>query len=131
MNQRGVEGGEAALPPGPVADAPYVVLRHTGQRRGAAGGDHYDLLVDLAAGGAQRRVWTWRIFNPIEHWGPETPAERIADHRIMYMTYEGEISGGRGAVRRVAAGTAVLEWREQGLILVRLGGLGASLRLPM
>jgi hypothetical protein len=31
-------------------------------------------------------------------------AERLADHRAAYLTYEGEISGGRGSVRRVAEG---------------------------
>ena len=33
-------------------------------------------------------------------------AERIADHRRVYLTYEGEISGGRGQVRRIDAGAA-------------------------
>lgn len=32
-------------------------------------------------------------------------AERIADHRREYLSYEGEVSGGRGRVQRVAEGT--------------------------
>ena len=31
-------------------------------------------------------------------------AERIGDHRLAYLEFEGEISGGRGSVTRVAAG---------------------------
>ena len=31
-------------------------------------------------------------------------ARRIADHRPIYLTYEGPISRGRGSVRRLAAG---------------------------
>lgn len=31
-------------------------------------------------------------------------AERLADHRREYLTYEGPVSGGRGRVRRVAEG---------------------------
>ncbi|MFT5422297.1 MAG: hypothetical protein ACI89L_000054 [Phycisphaerales bacterium] len=33
-------------------------------------------------------------------------AERIADHRAVYLDYEGPVSGGRGRVTRLASGTA-------------------------
>lgn len=33
------------------------------------------------------------------------PAERLADHRREYLTYEGPISGGRGTVSRWDEGT--------------------------
>jgi len=36
---------------------------------------------------------------------------RLPDHRRLYLTYEGEIGGGRGHVRRVARGVC-LEWIE-------------------
>lgn len=32
-------------------------------------------------------------------------AERLADHRLAYLEYEGPVSGGRGSVRRLDAGT--------------------------
>lgn len=35
-----------------------------------------------------------------------TPATRIADHRIDYLTYEGPVSNDRGWVRRVREGEA-------------------------
>jgi hypothetical protein len=32
-------------------------------------------------------------------------AERLADHRLTYLDYEGPVSGDRGSVRRLDAGT--------------------------
>lgn len=46
-------------------------------------------------------------------------AERTPDHRNVYLAYEGEISGGRGSVRRVAAWQVrVVEWTDETLVLV-------------
>ena len=101
----------------------YVVLHHTGVVP-----EHYDLMVQLP--GAEKLV-TWRILTPPEAWGANPPvAERIADHRVAYLTYEGEISGGRGRVKRVAAGngtlTTALEWMQ-----LRIeGNLACSMSLP-
>ncbi|HVS71248.1 MAG TPA: hypothetical protein VHQ47_08335 [Phycisphaerae bacterium] len=134
MNERGVERGNAVSQGWRSAEAPYMVLRHTGG--GGGEGDHYDLLIDGAGtgGGAdERRVWTWRIFVEPAKWGPQTPAERIADHRVLYMTYEGAVSGGRGEVRRIAGGIARLEAAREGMWEVRLCGIGEGgvrLRLP-
>ena len=75
----------------------YVVLHHTGVVP-----EHYDLMIQLPGG---ERLMTWRILTPPETWGREMPAaERLADHRLAYLTYEGPISGGRGQVKRVAEG---------------------------
>lgn len=50
-------------------------------------------------------------------------AQRIADHRRLYLDYEGPVSGGRGSVRRLAAGWMRIEQSSpQSLILAgRLG----------
>ena len=40
--------------------------------------------------------------------GAKAEVQRIADHRKIYMEYEGEISGGRGTVKRVAEGLATV-----------------------
>ncbi len=52
-------------------------------------------------------------------------AERIADHRRLYLDYEGPISGGRGEVRRIAAGDAeiVTETGESLEVRIRFPGL--------
>jgi hypothetical protein len=58
---------------------------------------HYDLLIQVGAA-----AWTWRLPSPP---GPEpVPAERIAEHRLYYLDYEGEVSGGRGRVARIDGG---------------------------
>jgi hypothetical protein len=50
-------------------------------------------------------------------------AERIGDHRRLYLDYEGPISGGRGSVRRVAEGQAeiVAETGDSLAVRVRFG----------
>jgi hypothetical protein len=49
---------------------------------------------------------TWRVGAAPADVPPEgAPAERIGDHRLAYLSHEGEISGARGTVRRVEAGT--------------------------
>jgi hypothetical protein len=47
---------------------------------------------------------TWRLSEPPtpDH---SVDAESIGNHRLMYLDYEGEVSGGRGKVKRIAGGT--------------------------
>jgi hypothetical protein len=52
-------------------------------------------------------------------FGDEVAAEQLGDHRIAYLDYEGEVSGGRGSVIRVAAGTYKLVRDETANISVR------------
>jgi hypothetical protein len=64
---------------------------------------HWDLF--LEAGPVLR---AWRLRAPLSP-GEDVPAEAAADHRPLYLDYEGPVSGGRGTVRRVDAGT--FEWQ--------------------
>jgi len=73
----------------------YVVLHHTG-----IDPPHFDLMFETAE---NSKPATWRC----PHWPPQpgdsfTP---LGDHRREYLEYQGEISGQRGRVARVAAGT--------------------------
>lgn len=91
----------------------FVVLHHTGIEN-----PHYDLLVDPGEG---HSLWTWRL----SKW----PAEgalvyRVADHRREYLSYEGQITGDRGEVRRVAAGELAFDIDKCELTLA-----GSSLRI--
>jgi hypothetical protein len=82
----------------------YVILHHTGVAE-----PHYDLMIESRPGGP---LHTWRCPAwPIER---ATRVERIADHRRAYLDYEGEVGGGRGEVRRVAAGTFRLDLGADG-----------------
>ena len=60
---------------------------------------HWDLF--LEAGAVLR---SWRLSAPLAA-GAVVPAEPTGDHRLLYLDYEGPVSGGRGAVTRVDGGT--------------------------
>jgi DNA polymerase Ligase (LigD) len=71
----------------------FVVLEHVWN------GVHWDFM--LECGNALR---TWAIDMPLVA-GQDLPARALPDHRMIYLGYEGVISGNRGSVRRVDAGT--------------------------
>lgn len=79
-----------------------VLLEHTlpgGQR-------HFDLLIDP---GGEAALATWRVDVDVAAAAPIVcRAERIGDHRRIYLTYEGPLSGGRGSVRRVGEARGTL-----------------------
>jgi hypothetical protein len=77
----------------------FVVLLHE-TPPGYSRGRHYDLM--LEQGGA---LWTWALEALPEVDGPAVPAERLADHRLAYLDYEGDIAGKRGHVSRIDRGT--------------------------
>ncbi|AGA30190.1 DNA polymerase ligase N-terminal domain-containing protein [Singulisphaera acidiphila] len=71
----------------------FVILEHRWN------GVHWDLM--LERDGVLR---TWAVAEAIVA-GRNLPARALADHRLHYLDYEGAISGGRGAVRRIDSGT--------------------------
>lgn len=71
----------------------FVLLEHSYQ------GVHFDLM--LENDGVLR---TWRLEQPPEGQRRQ-PATLSFDHRLVYLDYEGPISGDRGWVRRWDAGT--------------------------
>jgi hypothetical protein len=79
-------------------------------------GVHWDLLLDV--GEALR---AWAIDAPVEA-GRELPARELADHRRIYLEYEGPISGGRGWVRRIDGGVYEPRVSEPGRVVVALSG---------
>ena len=70
----------------------FVVLDHDWPE------PHHDLLLENGAS---------LLAFPLPKWPGESacvPVRRLFDHRLIYLTYEGQISGGRGTVRRQLAG---------------------------
>lgn len=62
---------------------------------------HWDLMFE--SGSALR---TWSLGECPAAGVPLTiPAERLADHRLAYLDYEGPVTDNRGQVSQVAAGT--------------------------
>ena len=89
----------------------FVVLEHDWD------GVHWDFM--LERGDVLR---TWAIDLPIVP-GVELPARALADHRRLYLDYEGPISGARGTVKRVEQGLYdVLHWAPD-RVVVRLSGV--------
>ncbi len=99
-------------------NAAFAILEHA-----TAGGVHWDFLIEM---GAEQPLAAWRLAaSPLSESG-DIPAERIADHRRVYLEYEGEIRGGRGVVRRVERGTACVRVLEGPRLSAKL--LGRTLR---
>ena len=93
----------------------FVILAHSGQ-----GPTHYDLM--LARGDS---LATWQLPSPVAEMvtGATVRAKKLPDHRTWYLTYEGPLSGGRGRVRRLDAGTCEHIHAGPDLWLVSLDGL--------
>ncbi len=110
----------------------FVLLEHQpprGDSQSPAGvpaptpATHWDFLLELPG---QELLAAWRLSeNPIGRTEP-VPAECIADHRRLYLDYEGPISGGRGFVRRVDRGESTVRECDQGRVLAELRGAGLS-----
>lgn len=88
----------------------YAILWHDGIAE-----PHFDLMFETRPGSA---LATWRSPAwPIER---ETSLVRLKDHRRDFLEYEGELTGHRGRVRRVAAGTCELSIDENAVWQIRL-----------
>ena len=98
----------------------YVVLRHEG-----IPDPHFDLMIEAEPGG---ELMTWRL--PVWPAQGADDAVAIANHRHAYLDYEGEISGGRGRVTRLAAGFCRLQPISRDHCHVH-AEQGWTLRLPL
>jgi hypothetical protein len=79
-------------------------------------GVHWDLMLEDG-----ESLRTWAIDEPVRA-GRDLAARRLPDHRLIYLDYEGPISGNRGTVRRIDAGSyEPLVW-SAGVVRVRLRG---------
>jgi DNA polymerase ligase (LigD)-like protein len=88
----------------------YVILEHDHPAL------HWDFM--LEAGQVLR---TWRLSAP-PRVGAPIPAVASFDHRPIYLSYEGPVSGDRGRVVRWDAGTFQWESDAPGRVSVRLHG---------
>jgi DNA polymerase Ligase (LigD) len=97
----------------PQGSTRFVVLRHV--RRDDV---HFDLMIQQ--GGA---LATWKSTVAPEAAQSEAVAcERLADHRLTYLEYEGPISGDRGHVTRIDQGACSVEvWDEDRVDVVFRG----------
>ena len=88
----------------------YVILEHDYPVL------HWDLM--LEAGSSLR---TWRLASPPTA-GQIIVATPLGDHRLIYLDYEGPLSGDRGAVARWDCGEFDAVAQSDDLVSVRLQG---------
>ncbi len=89
----------------------FVLLEHQWN------GLHWDFMLEY--GGTLR---TWAIDASVTA-GQDLAARELPDHRSIYLDYEGEISGNRGTVRKIDAGSyEPLVWSDS-LVRVRMEGI--------
>ena len=106
----------------------YVILYHelTREQQQAAGRpSHWDLMFEW---GATLRTWA---VNEEPALGLTCAAQALADHRLAYLEYEGEVSGNRGRVRRWDAGEYAIEEQEPGHWTLILAGPRLPCRLTL
>lgn len=74
-----------------------MILEHS-----VNGSVHFDLMLEVAG---QELLRTFQLARWPLAVGEACVCAQLADHRRAYLDYEGEVSGGRGSVQRVAAGS--------------------------
>jgi hypothetical protein len=89
----------------------FVLLEHRWN------GLHWDFMLENG-----QTLRTWAIDAPVAV-GQDLPARDLPDHRSIYLDYEGEVSGGRGRVRRLDEGTYDTFVWSASLVRVRLQGV--------
>lgn len=64
---------------------------------------HWDFLLE-----SDSVLRAWRLLEPVQRdrW---IAAQPLPDHRLIYLDYEGPVSGDRGDVHRIASGTFTAE----------------------
>lgn len=68
---------------------------------------HLDLMIEDTSLPGEHRLRSWRVDDRPDR-SLTFQGEQIGNHRAAYLRYEGEISGGRGSVRRLARGEVLL-----------------------
>jgi uncharacterized protein involved in type VI secretion and phage assembly len=75
-------------------------------------------MIERADTQSEHRLMTWRCARSPSDPAWDGAGERIADHRVRYLDYEGELGSGRGSVERVESGTVLtLEHQDDRLDL--------------
>jgi len=93
----------------------FVVLLHQ-TPPGYPRGTHFDLMLERG-----NVLWTWAL-DRLPEAGSELLAERLPDHRPVYLDFEGAMGGERGRVSRVEAGEFDVEAESESRLVIDLRG---------
>ncbi len=76
-------------------DSAFVVVQHTTPQ-----GVHWDLMLQI-----NEVLWTWRMgCLPADIGNSPVEAEKIADHSLRFLTYEGPVQDNTGSVKIIDSG---------------------------
>lgn len=92
----------------------FVILEHDYPER------HWDFMLEV-----EQKLKTWKLAAPPQI-GKMVKAQLSFDHRIVYLDYEGPISGDRGTVVRWDKGS--FTWQQESEDHVRVDLLGNVLK---
>jgi len=93
----------------------FVVLYHDCPN-GRPRPTHWDLLLE-----ANGQLWAWALEVPPDRSG-DIQADRLTDHRIEYLDYQGPVSAGRGHVSQWDHGVYTVVEQRADLLTVDLSG---------
>ena len=91
----------------------FVIQQHTHSDQ-----MHWDFMLEQ-----NDSLATWQIPTPPDQWHQQDiECTRIFDHRMKYLTFEGELSENRGSVKIVAQGDYILGCADENLWQLELLG---------
>ncbi len=73
---------------------------------------HWDVMVQCGD-----VLWTWRAACVPTASAASLPLEKIADHPLRFLTYEGPVQNHTGQVRRIDAGACLLKKKSNSLCI--------------
>lgn len=91
----------------------FVLLEHTGPQ-----GVHWDLMLE-----DETALLTWRLDTPPQRISQEpVKAQRIHDHALRFLEYEGPVQNNTGMVRRIDKGPCRWLRKDHSILHVVLNG---------
>lgn len=91
----------------------FVIQKHT-----EPGSAHWDLMLQNGD-----MLQTWRLDKePKQLLEAQTKAEKIFDHPLRFLTYEGYVNEGKGSVKIADKGTCKITAQSDGKIEMELAG---------
>jgi hypothetical protein len=70
------------------------------QEHSTPDGGHWDMMLQI-----EDTLWTWRLHHPPQHiQDTPIPAEKIADHPLRFLSYEGPVQNNTGSVKIIDKG---------------------------
>ena len=95
----------------------FVIQQHT-----TTDGIHWDLMLEM-----DDCLWTWRLrVPPADIGNAPIPAERIADHSLRFLTYEGPVQNNTGTVTITDKGTYRVKIKNSNKLEITFSGQTVS-----